>query len=162
MSVQTKKTALVDKDVWLALCLDLGEQAAEAYRFLDGALGVIDLLVTTTCLQEVWSDLCHVLRHVVVQEGGVVDDRVEALITSIAWDCIAFVREVAIVVSSGARDATLADVLRDQHADYGDALLVATAQGCSASCIVSFKESLHECLPVRCLTPHEATIAFNL
>lgn len=162
MSVQTKITAMVDKDVWLALCLDLGWQADEAYDFLYRAMGSLELLVTTSCLQEVWSDLRHILRHVVLREGGTVDDRVDALITSIAWDCIDFVREVAVVVSSGARDASLAEALRDQHADYGDAMLVATAQGCSANCIVSFSDALHDCLPVRCLTPREAVIGFGL
>lgn len=162
MSMQRQITVLVDESVWLALCLDVGKQAEEAYEFLEATAGVVQMLVTTECLQDVWSDICHVLRHVVVAEGGVLDERVNAFVTSIAWDCVAFVRQMATVITSGAYDAEVAASLQELHPNYRDAMLVATAQGCQVNCVVSFEESLHECLPVRCLTPQEALLAYRL
>ena len=100
MSIVVKKGILVDESVWLALCLDLNERGEEAYQFLTAATGKVNLYVTATCLQDVWNDLCHVLRHVVTVEGGVVDDRIEALIASIAWDSVAFVRDAATVITA--------------------------------------------------------------
>ncbi len=162
MSTVIKKSALVDESVWLALSLDLDQRGEEAYRFLTAATGKVDLYVTAACLQDVWNDLCHVLRHVVVKEGGVIDDRIEALIASIAWDSVAFVRDVAMVVAAGPVEAERAEALRDLQADYREALLVATAEACKANCIVTFEDSLQDCLPIRCLTPLDAVRAFGL
>lgn len=162
MSVTVKKSVLVDESVWLALCLDLNEQGEEAHQFLSAAAGQIELLVTAACIQDVWNDLRHVLRHVVLEEGGALDERVEALISSIAWDSVAFVRNAATVVAEGPVEAERAEALRELQADYREALFVAAAEGCKASCIVTFDESLRGCLPVRCLTPVEAMRAFGL
>ncbi len=162
MSTLMKKAVLVDESVWLALCLDLNEQGEEAYRFLEAAIPSLDIFVTATCIQDVWCDLRHVLRHIVIEEGGVLDERIEALISSIAWDSVAVVRDTATVVAQGPVDAARAEELREVQADYRDALLVATAEGCKANCVVTFEESLRECLPVRCVTPAEAMRVFGL
>ena len=162
MSIVVKKGILVDESVWLTLCLDLNERGEEAYQFLTAATGKVNLYVTATCLQDVWNDLCHVLRHVVTVEGGVVDDRIEALIASIAWDSVAFVRDAATVITAGPVEAERAEMLKDLQADYREALLVATAEACRASCIVTFEDSLRDCLPVKCLKPLDAVRAFGL
>lgn len=162
MSIVAKRSVLVDESVWLALCLDLGEQGEVAHQFLTAATGSVDLLVTTSCLQDVWDDLCHVLRRVVLEEGGVLDERVEALIASIAWDSVSFVRSAATVVAAGPVEAERAEALSELQHDYREAIMIAAAESGRAICIVSFDETLRDCLPIKCLTPGDAVRALGL
>ncbi len=156
------KNVIVETSVWLALCLDMDEYAEDAQRFLTAATGKINLLVTTTSMQDLWWGLRFSLRKATLARRGELSAKAEIAIDSAAWDSVEFVRGMASVVPTGSLDAEAAESMRKFRLGYAHALLIAAAQECRASSIVSFNEDLHDCILTRCLYPSEAIIAYDI
>ena len=156
------RNVIVETSVWLALCLDMHEDAEDAQRFLTAATGKINLLVTTTSMQDLWWGLRFSLRKATLARRGELSAKAEIAIDSAAWDSVEFVRGMASVVPTGSLGAEAAESMRKFRLGYAHALLIAAAQECRASSIVSFNEDLHDCMLTRCLYPSEAIIAYDI
>lgn len=146
---------LVDTNVWLDYLLGR-EGAEDAVRMLQTADAREDAVaVTPSIMKDAFFLICATLKRRIREEGRSVNEEDARAITQIGWSCLLTMQHAAIVLDQGFQAHLGAMALRDQHEDYEDDLLLATAQDAKVSYLITKDQKLLSNGVVKALTPRQ-------
>lgn len=145
---------LVDTNVWLDYLLGR-PRCKEALNFLGEAAAREDVIaVAPSIMKDVFFLVCTSLKEEVLADGG---DRVSEqsglAVKRIAWSSLASIQRLSIMLNQGFQEHLEAMTLRDEHNDYEDDLLLATAKSAKIDYLITNDKGLLSNKVVPALSP---------
>lgn len=157
MSAENKPVFLVDSNVWLDAFIDRSSRHDAAYTFLkESRLHDIALTTPIEVTKDVYYLVSCELKRMQRAECGTVTPEFANAASEAAWSCLSVMRRNAVIVAADSNDMIEATVLRAEHDDYEDNLIIAAAMRARATHIVSSDKTLQKHSPIPCIGIDEA------
>ena len=154
---QRELSFLVDSNVWLDAFIDRSVMHEDANGFLKRAYESGTALYTAIeTTKDVYYLLSCELKRMQRAECGTVTEPFANAVNEAAWSCLSVMRRISTVVAADAHDMIEATVMRSDHEDYEDNLIIAAAQRAQVSHIVSSDKALQKHSPIPCIGIREA------
>ena len=148
------RTFLVDTSVWLDLFLQAEPQRTEIEHFFvalcehDGVL-----LYTPTSLKDVFYLVPRRQRARLVAQGI---DVTHVSFSPYAWACVEKMTDIAVAAGQALPECSMAWMLRNDHPDLEDNLIIAAAETSGADYVVTYDKRLQKDYAPVCITPSQA------
>lgn len=148
------KLFLIDSNVWIDYFVR-SEMTGEMVRaFLAAAMeSEATLVYTSFTLKDVFYVIPRRLREKAIADG---EDVRGVTFAPSAWACVRSMTEIAVAATTALPECELAWMLRRQHGDFEDNLIIATAETCGADYVVTYDRQLIERFAPVCITPDQA------
>ena len=154
------KSVLVDTNVWMYYLLGVQPRCEETVSLFElCARRGITLLHTPTTLKDLFYLIPLQARRDAMQGGERADERSFA---PLAWACVRHVTNMAVAVPQSLAECELAWMLRKQHDDFEDNLLVAAAETSKADYIATYDRKLLEAFAPACVEPAQLAAMLKL
>jgi len=162
-SAVTTNTLLFDTNVWLDYFFDRAGVSNDIVDLIECAKFAGDTIATTVSIKkDVYYIVPRELRRRAAAIGGHGDEQPsETLFKQVAWALLEQMDELATVVPLSLREDFFARHIKDEHNDYEDDALVATARAIGAKCIVTSDLPLLRHFPNECRTPAQALAIYR-
>lgn len=149
---------LVDTNVWISYFMGQGSRCPHITRLINAChRHGIDLLFAPSSLKDVFYIVPRELKRMGRAEHSAADERGEAGTRGlVAWACSESMHKLATPASMGLPECRMAHMLRGQHADLEDNLVLACAAGCKAEYVLTYDEGMIRDFPGDCITPEHA------
>ena len=157
------RMVLFDTNVWLDYFLGREPVSSDVARLIE-ALHVNDYGIAVTVA--IKKDVFYILPRELRRRGSISSAGEEVRCSEesyaqVAWAVLDRIDELATVVPLGMREDFFARHMRQDHTDYEDDALVATARSIGARCTVTSDSRLIGRFPQLCLTPAQACRLFG-
>lgn len=147
-------TLVVDTNVWIAYFIGDDDMHRKAKRFFHAAdEHQTTLVYAAVSAKDVFYVVPRQLRMAAKASG---DDMPGISYLPYGWACIRSMTEMAVAATTGLPECDLAWMLRNQHGDFEDNLIIATAETCGADYVVTYDRQLIERFAPVCITPDQA------
>lgn len=148
------KTLLIDSNVWIDYFVRSEKTGEMACAFMCAAMrNEVTLVYTPSTLKDVFYIIPRRLRAQAISEG---DDVTGITFAPSAWACVRAMTEMAVAATTALPECELAWMLRHQHGDFEDNLIIAAAETCGADYVVTYDRALIEHFAPVCITPEQA------
>ena len=153
-SLLSPRLLLVDTCAWIAYLVGEEPGCSEVRGlFEECARQDVTMLYAPTTLKDVFYIVPRRLRRDAVAAG----EDVEGLsFAPAAWACVRTMTEIAVAAPQALPECDLAWMLRHEHDDFEDNLILACAETCGADYVVTFDKLLLERFSPACITPAQA------
>ncbi len=151
------KLILVDTNVWLDYFIPNRGGRADAIAFLRGACEAdADLLYAAASSKDLFYLIASEHKAWYRRAHGELTHEAAAAATSLAWDCLENLSELATPVPCDLSDIWLAKKHRALHSDYEDDLVIAAALRAHADLLVTNNAALCSHAPVAAMCTADA------
>lgn len=152
-SMPTPRSLLLDTNVWLDYLLGADEPGAQAKQLIMRCIEQdIPLLYAPTSLKDVFYILPRRLR---MRSAAGEPLRDESL-RPIAWACVRIMTELGVAAPQSLPECNLAWMLRHEHSDFEDNLVMAAAETSNAGYVVTSDKAMLDHYAPSCITPSQA------
>ena len=154
-SLLSPKLLLVDTCAWIPYLVGEEPGYAEVRELFEECVRRdVTLLYTPTTLKDVFYIVPRRLRRAAIEAG----EDVEGLsFAPAAWACARTMTDIAVAVPQALPECDLAWMLRNEHDDFEDSLILACAETCGADFVVTYDKLLLERFSPACVTPAQAS-----
>lgn len=148
------KALLLDTNVWISFFVDGDPSHDEAVLLLKEAIrNNVTLCYTASTLKDVFYIVPRRARSKASDAGF---DVTHATFAPIAWACIDEMTEIAVAVGQSLPECSLAWMLRGEHPDLEDNLIMAAAETSNVNFVVTYDRDMLEHFSPACITPAQA------
>ena len=154
-SAVTTNTLLFDTNVWLDYFLQRPGVTDDIVDLIACSKAAGDTIATTVSIKK---DVFYIAPRELRRRGAPKGS--DATLTQIAWALLEQMDDLATIVPLSMREDFFARHLKDQHADYEDNALMATARAVGPKCVVTSDAELLRRFPSECLTPARAVALY--
>ena len=156
MSEATRRI-LVDTNVWLDYFIPSRRGRSVAIEFLRDACTVqVDLLCAATSSKDLFYLISSEHKAWYRREHGSLSQDAAVAATSLAWDCLDVLSQLATPVPCDLSDIWMASKQRNLHSDYEDDLIIAAAIRSQADLLVTNDAKLCSHAPVAVMNVENA------
>ena len=148
---EARSGLLVDTNVWLDFFLDRSTRHDLAGRFVVAAHSHgVPLFTPLHSVKDIYFLVGLELKRMEREAGNEISGSFADAVDEVAWSCVESVRKQSIIVGADEKDMLEAMMIRPQHSDFEDNLVVAGAKRSGARAIVSSDKKLlaHQCFPM--------------
>ena len=148
------KTLLLDTNVWISFFIEGDSSHDETVRLLEEATSHnVTLSYTASTLKDVFYIVPRRARAQAIAAGFDVSN---ATFSPIAWACAEKMTEIAVAVGQSLPECSLAWMLRGEHPDLEDNLIMAAAETSNVDFVVTYDKDMLEHFSPACITPAQA------
>ena len=148
---------LVDTNVWLDHFLDRSSMHDLARAVVvEASRRDVALCCTVHSVKDCYFLLNAELKHIEQAENGAVSQSAASAIREVAWSGVQALRKLAYVVPADDSDIIEAAIMRANHPDFEDNLVLAAAARAQADYVVTSDAALLAHCPERCIPPDRA------
>ena len=148
------KTLLLDTNVWISFFIEGDSSHDETVRLLEEATSHnVTLSYTASTLKDVFYIVPRRARAQAVAAGFDVSN---ATFSPICWACAEKMTEIAVAVGQSLPECSLAWMLRSEHPDLEDNLIMAAAETSNVDFVVTYDRDMLEHFSPACITPAQA------
>lgn len=145
---------LIDTSVWIDFFLAVEpycDDIAALFEMMLDRGGT--LIYAPTTLKDVFYLLPRRQRSMFEREG--VDVR-HISFRPFAWTCVEYMTDIAVACTQALPECSMAWMLRNEHPDLEDNLIIAAGETCGADYVVTYDTRLIEHFAPVCITPAQA------
>ena len=125
---EAPRRILVDTNVWLDYFIPSRRGRSVAIEFLrDACTAQVDLLYAATSSKDLFYLISSEHKAWYRREHGSLSQDAAVAATSLAWDCLDVLSQLATPVPCDLSDIWMASKQRNLHSDYEDDLIIAAA-----------------------------------
>lgn len=148
------ETLLLDTNVWISFFIESDSSHGETARLLEeAARHDVTLCYTASTLKDVFYIVPRRTRAQAVAAGFDVSN---ATFAPIAWACVESMAEIAVAFGQSLPECSLAWMLRGEHPDLEDNLIMAAAETSNVDFVVTYDKDMLEHFSPACITPAQA------
>ena len=154
---EAPRRILVDTNVWLDYFIPSRRGRSVAIEFLRDACTVrVDLLYAATSSKDLFYLISSEHKAWYRREHGSLSQDAAVAATSLAWDCLDVLSQLATPVPCDLSDIWMASKQRNLHSDYEDDLIIAAAMRSKADLLVTNDAKLCSHAPVAAMSAEDA------
>lgn len=154
---EAPKRILVDTDVWLDYFIPSRRGRSVAIEFLrDACMAQVELLYAATSSKDLFYLISSEHKAWYRREHGSLSQYAATAATSLAWDCLSVLSQLATPVPCDLSDIWMASKQRNLHSDYEDDLIIAAAMRAKADLLVINDAKLCSHAPVAAMSVDNA------
>jgi predicted nucleic acid-binding protein len=154
---EAPRRILVDTNVWLDYFIPSRRGRSVAIEFLRDACTVqVDLLYAATSSKDLFYLISSEHKAWYRREHGSLSQDAAVAATSLAWDCLSVLSQLATSVPCDLSDIWMASRQRELHSDYEDDLIIAAAIRSQADLLVTNDAKLCSHAPVAAMSVEDA------
>lgn len=154
---EAPKRILVDTNVWLDYFIPSRRGRSVAIEFLrDACTAQVDLLYAATSSKDLFYLISSEHKAWYRREHGSLSQDAATAATSLAWDCLSVLSQLATPVPCDLSDMWMASKQRELHSDYEDDLIIAAAMRAKADLLVTNDVKLCSHAPVAAMNVENA------
>lgn len=154
---EAPRRILVDTNVWLDYFIPSRRGRSVAIEFLrDAYTAQVDLLYAVTSSKDLFYLISSEHKAWYRREHGSLSQDAAVAATSLAWDCLDVLSQLATPVPCDLSDIWMASKQRKLHSDYGDDLIIAAAMRAKADLLVTNDAKLCSHAPVAAMSVVDA------
>lgn len=147
---------LIDTNVWLGYLVGKEPICSEIKAMLEACVHhEVELFYAPTTLKDLFYLLPRILKQQASATLGVPDDNVSFI--PAAWACVRLVADLATAAPLTSVECELSWTLRETHGDLEDNLVIAAAETCGATYLVTYDKGLSRHYAPACIQPAELT-----
>ena len=154
---EAPKRILVDTNVWLDYFIPSRRGRSAAIDFLrDACAAQVELLYAATSSKDLSYLISSEHKAWYRREHGSLSQDAAAAATSLAWDCLDVLSQIATPVPCDLSDIWMASKQRELHNDYEDDLIIAAAMRVKTDLLVTNDAKLCSHAPVAAMNVENA------
>ena len=153
---ETPKRILVDTNVWLDYFIPSRRGRSLTIEFLRDACTAQDDLLYAATSKDLFYLISSEHKAWYRREHGSLSQDAAAAATSLAWDCLSVLSQLATPVPCDLSDIWMASRQRELHSDYEDDLIIAAAIRAKADLLVTNDVKLSSHAPVAAMNVENA------
>ena len=154
---EAPKRILVDTNVWLDYFIPSRRGRSAAIDFLrDACAAQVELLYAATSSKDLFYLISSEHKAWYRREHGSLSQDAAAAATSLAWDCLDVLSQIATPVPCDLSDIWMASKQRELHNDYEDDLIIAAAVRAKTDLLVTNDAKLRSHAPVAAMNVENA------
>ena len=154
---ENPKRILFDTNVWLDYFIPQRRGRSAAIEFLrDACAAQVDLLYAATSSKDLFYLISSEHKAWYRREHGSLSQDAASAATSLAWDCLDVLSQLATPVPCDLSDIWMASKQRKLHSDYEDDLIIAAAMRAKADLLVTNDVKLCSHAPVAAMSVEDA------
>ena len=154
---EAPRRILVDTNVWLDYFIPSRRGRSVAIEFLrDACTARVDLLYAAPSSKDLFYLISSEHKAWYRREHGSLSQDAAVAATSLAWDCLDVLSQLATPVPCDLSDIWMASKQRKLHSDYEDDLIIAAAMRAKADLLVTNDAKLCSHAPVAAMSAEDA------